>query len=110
MLLATHRSDAKSLERAESLSRQFEQSTNPNLLDTYGWVLHKRGRNEEALTVLERVIAQAPGAPSFRYHLAMVQIALDYREKAIANLQLALATGARFEESEQAKAALESLR
>ena len=63
MLLANNRTDAASLERAEKLTEQFAKTDNPAFLDTYGWVLYKRGRYAEAVAVLEKAVAQrAAGA------------------------------------------------
>ncbi len=36
------------------------ESSNASFLDTYGWVLHKLGRYEEASTYLERAVAASP--------------------------------------------------
>jgi len=54
LFLVTHRSDRKSLDRAVSVAERFAGSEHAALLDTYGWVLYKSGRNDEALAVLGR--------------------------------------------------------
>jgi len=74
MLIATHRSDSASLERAEKLTERFANSDNPAFLDTYGWVLYKRGRYAEAIVPLEKAVAKVPQSQELRYHLGMAQM------------------------------------
>src|SRR5262249_19084529 len=60
MLLVAHSPDPASLERAAQLSKRFAESTNPDFLDTYGWVLYKRGEAAAAVVALRGVIAKVP--------------------------------------------------
>ncbi len=70
-LLADYRTDKESLQEAVKLVEHFGTSTNPNLLDTYAWVILKSGDNNKALPIMKRVVADAPEVAVFRYHLAM---------------------------------------
>ncbi|MFO1429715.1 MAG: XrtA/PEP-CTERM system TPR-repeat protein PrsT [Candidatus Competibacteraceae bacterium] len=42
----------------------------PDIADTLGWILVKRGQVERGIQVLQRAAAQAPKIPTIRYHLA----------------------------------------
>ncbi len=49
------------LNKAEEMSRkslQGENASNPTFLDTYAWILHKLGRNEEAETFQKKAIEE----------------------------------------------------
>jgi tetratricopeptide (TPR) repeat protein len=109
MMLASFRTDAQSLERAESLIRQFADSTNPSLVDTYGWVLYKRGKHAEAVKVFQRVVAQAPDTPAFRYHLGLALAASGEADAARASLEAALAGGLASDDAQRARAELRKL-
>ena len=68
-LLADHRTDAKNLDYAKSISERFNNSEQPFFLDTYGWVAFRTGELEKALSSLKKVVSRAPQVPVFRYHL-----------------------------------------
>ena len=77
-LLADYRTDKESLKEAAKLVEPFAILSNPNLLDTYGWVSLRAGDANKALPVLKRVVAAAPEVAVFRYHLgAAYQQAAD---------------------------------
>jgi len=109
MLLATYRSDVKSLERARQLSEPFRNSDIPAYLNTAGWVSYKLGRYEEALPLLKRASEREPDAPLMRYHLAMAQFKAGQVDDARRNLEAALESGARFPGADDARATLEQL-
>ncbi|MCH8532328.1 MAG: tetratricopeptide repeat protein [Saccharospirillum sp.] len=48
---------------------------NPNVLDTYGWVLHKAGYHQEAIEILEQALALDPNNPDIQQHLTEAQAA-----------------------------------
>ena len=69
-LLADHKQDAPSLERAFLLSREFEKDTpHPLFLDTLGWVRLKMGHLDDAVRLMRQAIAKAPDLPMLNYHL-----------------------------------------
>lgn len=109
MLLVTYKKDHSSLERARDLTSRFMTSTNPDLLDTAGWVRVKSGNPAEALPALEEAARLAQQSRVIRYHLGMAELALGQRAQARASLETALAGSARFEGSEEAHAALARL-
>ena len=109
MLLVTRRSDAASLERAGELVARFAQSPNPDFLDTYGWVLYKRGDAAAAVVALRGVVAKAPESPVGLYHLGMAQVQAGQIDGARDNLSHALKSGRPFPGMDEAKLALERL-
>jgi tetratricopeptide (TPR) repeat protein len=74
-LLLDHRSDKESWARALELARKLEKAQNPAVLDTLGWAYYRAGQYAEAISVLERVTAQAGQIPIFHYHLGMAYLA-----------------------------------
>jgi len=79
-----------------------------SLLDTYGWVLHKAGKADEALAALEASLSFDP-APLTMYHLAVVCHQGGQRERARDLLRRALAGGRAFEHAAEARRLLKSL-
>jgi Flp pilus assembly protein TadD len=79
------------------------------LLDTYGWVLVRRGQYAEALPALERAVQLAPNSPALRYHLGMAQMNSGQAERARENLRLALVGAPNFAGVDEARDALKSL-
>jgi tetratricopeptide (TPR) repeat protein len=110
MLLATYKTDKADLDRARDLTASFAGSTDPNLLDTHGWVRFKRGEYAEALPVLERALERKPDSEEIRYHAAMAELHTGQRDKARDNLQSALAGSGKFVGSDEARAVLASLK
>jgi tetratricopeptide (TPR) repeat protein len=109
MLLVTYQRDQASLDRAAQLTSRFAESANPDFLDTYGWVLYKRGDAAAALVALRGVLAKAPDSPIALYHLGMAQVLAGQVDAARDNLSRALNAGKPFPGMEEAKAALEKL-
>jgi tetratricopeptide (TPR) repeat protein len=109
MLLATYRKDSASLDRAKELSARFADSTNPSYLDTYGWVLYKRGDAAASVPVLTRVVEKSPDAVIARYHLGMAQSQAGDNSDARDNLTRAVNSGTRFSGLDEAKATLDKL-
>ena len=81
-LLADHRSDKVSLERASSLVTILRKSPVPSFKDTIGWVYYRQGDYAAAISLLEEATAALPDRPLIRYHLGMSYLALGQRAKA----------------------------
>ncbi len=109
MLLVTDKKDAASLDRAKELSARFANSSNPSYLDTYGWVLFKRGDAAGAVPVLTRVVSKVPDAAVARYHLGMAQSLAGPSSEARDNLLRAVNSGTKFAGLDEAKATLDKL-
>ncbi len=109
MLLVTHRQDKASLDRAKELSQRFSVSPNPDFLDTYGWVLYKRGESAAAVAVLQSVLVKVPEAPIALYHLGMAQASVGQDDAARSNLSQSLKSGKNFLGMDEARATLDRL-
>jgi tetratricopeptide (TPR) repeat protein len=109
MLLVLHKKDRASLDRAKELSAHFADSINPSFMDTYGWVLYKRGETAASVPVLERVVAKLPNEPIARYHLGMAQSQLGSNSEARDNLTRAVNSGTKFAGLDEAKAMLDKM-
>ena len=84
------------------------EPNNPNVLDTYGYLLLKNGRVAEARKILERVSSILPGNPTVNYHLALAYRDSGDRAQAISRVNKALEAG-RFQEETQARQLLAEL-
>ena len=109
MLLVTYKKDQPSLDRAKSLAAPFANSTNPSFLDTYGWVLYKRGEGSAAVSVLQTSLTKLPDSPVLLYHLGMAQAQSGQPEAARNSLSRSLKSGTNFLGIEEAKATLDKL-
>ena len=110
MLLVTYKTDKTSLDRARDLTSGFETSSDSSLLDTNGWVRFKRREYQDAAAVLQRAAERAPDAKIIRYHLGMAELQLGHRDRALSNLESALAGPGTFAGAEEARVALADLR
>ena len=110
-LLATHREDAQSLERAARLARRFRGTRVPALQDTYGWIAHRQGRRQEALAYLEPAAAAMPLDAAVQAHLGAAYAAdgQDVRAAAAFRRVLDLAGEADVPHARAARAALAAM-
>lgn len=88
-LLADHRTDSDSLERAHALAIMLRRSPVPSFKDTLGWVLYRRGEHNRAVPLLEEAAAALPDRALVRYHLGMAYIATGQLAKASEQLNKA---------------------
>jgi tetratricopeptide (TPR) repeat protein len=109
MLLVDTKQDPASLERAKQLSARFSTSSNAQLLDTYGWVLYKKGEATAAIAALQSASAKAPDLPVLWYHLGMAQALAGQPDAARGSLARSLKSGESFSGIDQAKATLDKL-
>lgn len=108
MLLATHKPDPGSLDRAYALARRFERSPVPAYLDTLGWVLYQRGQYPEAVAVLKQAVGRAADRAIYG-HLGLAQLKAGMEQDARASLTAAVAPGPVYPGLEEAKKALRGL-
>ena len=106
-LILDERSDSRGLEYAEKAYQL--QPSSPQLGDTYGWILIRRGKAADGQKVLERILTTNPEFGEARYHLAVAQNQLGDKAGAKANLERSLKSGDTFAEVEDAKQMLEKL-
>lgn len=91
VLLADYKGDTHSLERAFSLSRDFERDVpHPVFLDTLGWVRLKMGHQEDAFRLMKKAAAKAPNLPVLSYHLGLALYQLGNKQEARRYLSNAL--------------------
>jgi tetratricopeptide (TPR) repeat protein len=88
-LLADHRSDKASLERANSLAMLLKKSEVPQFKDTIGWIAYQRGDYSTARSFLEDAVAKLPNYPLIHYHLGMTYTASGQNAKALEQLKSA---------------------
>jgi tetratricopeptide (TPR) repeat protein len=82
----------------------------PQVSDTLGWILYRRGVHQRALALLKESAAKLPGNPQIQYHLGMVSAQLGDKEAARKALAIAAAAPAPFPGQDEAKKALAALR
>ena len=109
MLLVTYKKDPADLDRAKQLAAQFASSANPNFLDTYGWVLYKRGEAAAAVAALQTALAKAADSPVSLYHLGMAEVLAGQPDAARDSLTRSLQSGKKFPGMDEAKATLDKL-
>jgi tetratricopeptide (TPR) repeat protein len=89
-LLAAHRDDPESLQRAETIARRLNGTTVPAFQDTYGYVQFRRGNLQEALAYLEPAAAGLPNDPQVQFHLGEVYAGLARSDDALNQMRRAL--------------------
>ena len=111
-LLSTHRTDEASQNRAWTIGRRLRDLDVPAFQDTYGWILHKQGNSEEALSVLESAAQGLPRDPIVQYHLGQVYLELDRPQEALEQFRKSLDIAGPADsrpQIEEAKALVQSL-
>lgn len=109
MLLVRGEAEQGALDRALELAQRFENSDNPILLDTLGWVYFKRGDLVRAVSVLQKAQLAAPELPEISYHLGMAYHRNGRNEEARVQLAKALEQERPFRGREEAQRVLDSL-
>ncbi|MBB5723645.1 putative Zn-dependent protease [Loktanella ponticola] len=89
-LLAAHRDDSASLDRAFRIARRLRGVDVPAFQDTYGWIVYRRGDYAEALDYLRPAATGLPGDPLVQYHLGKTLHAVNKPAEAIETLTRAL--------------------
>ena len=75
----------------------------PHITDTLGMVHYKRGSFNLARSEFSQAAEKRPDMPVFQYHLALALYGDNQKEKAIEELQEALAKGQPFDEKQKAQ-------
>jgi tetratricopeptide (TPR) repeat protein len=89
-LLADHRTDKASLERAQALAAGLRQSQVPQFQDTLGWLDYRRGDVKAAVPLLEQAATALPSTAQVRYHLAMAYVTSGQDKRASQEFEAAL--------------------
>lgn len=111
VLLVDRKGDPKSLERAFTLSRDFEkEAPHPLFLDTLGWVRFKMGHQDEAIRLMKDAVAKSPEVPTLNYHLGMAFYQLGQKGEARVHLTKALKSSEVFQGRQEAEQILSQVR
>ena len=86
-----------------------KQPSEPNFIDTLGWVHYKQGQYYIAAFNFKQAIDKSPSTPVFHYHLALALEAQDNNEEAINAVKQSLELSETFPERDQAEALYEKL-
>lgn len=73
--------------------KALKHSDAPHIRDTYGWVLYRQGRFDEALVELELALSELPDDATVLEHLGDLYVELDRNADALALYRKALSTG-----------------
>jgi len=102
------RDTAKALSYAEQAAHHAPE--NGAVLDTYGWMLLRRGHLEQAVRVLRHAAERIPENPDVQYHLASALVRFHEPEEARTILAKVLARPGRFDTRPAALALSETLK
>jgi tetratricopeptide (TPR) repeat protein len=109
-LIADHRLDPSSLEKAMRYGQRFQNSDNPIFQDTLGWLYYRMGDLDEAVPLLEQAVAKAGTLQQLRYHLGMAYFKQDKLDLARRELEASVKNeGARYPGFDEAKQTLDRL-
>jgi tetratricopeptide (TPR) repeat protein len=111
VLLVDHKRDPSSLQRAFSLSRDFEkEAPHPLFIDTLGWVRFKMGQQEEAIRLMKDAVAKSPEMSVLNYHLGIAFFHSGQRAEARMHLSKALKSSDPFEGRREAEQVFAQIR
>ena len=111
VLLVDYKGDPQNLQRAFSLSRDFEKDVpHPLFLDTLGWVRFKMGQQEDALRLMKHAVAKSPEVPTLNYHLGMAYFQTGKTSEARTHLAKALKSTESFQGRQEAEQILSQMK
>ncbi|MGC4095800.1 MAG: tetratricopeptide repeat protein [Nitrospira sp.] len=111
VLLVDHKRDPSSLQRAFSLSRDFEKDApHPLFIDTLGWVRFKMGQQDEAIRLMKDAVAKSPDMSVLNYHLGIAFFQSGQRAEARTYLSKALKNPDPFDGRREAEQVLAQIR
>lgn len=73
----------------------------PEISDTYGWILLKKGLPQQAIPVFQDLVGRVPANSSYRYHLAKAFAQEGDNTKAVAELREALKHSPQHQEQQE---------
>jgi len=99
------------LDRAAELARKANElyPSESSVMDTYGWVLYRQGKYQEAAELLVQSAAKAPENGEIQFHLGMANYMMGRPEEARAALEKAVASPRDFPGKDEAKSRLSLL-
>ncbi|HSB96970.1 MAG TPA: tetratricopeptide repeat protein, partial [Spongiibacteraceae bacterium] len=100
---------AENLQRAETLTAGFADSSNPFFLDTLGWLQYKLKNYPQAISLLENAQKKGGNFAELYYHLGMAYLSNNMVDKAKAELTKATASKEVFDGRAEAESTLKKL-
>jgi Tfp pilus assembly protein PilF len=99
------------LDRAVQLAEKAREAApeDPNIADTLGWILYKKGVYPRALDLLKESVAKLEDNAEVHFHLGMVQYKLSDKLAARESLNRALQLNPSFPGADEAKKVLAEL-
>jgi len=99
------------LDRATELARKAHDlaPAEPSVQDTFGWVLYRQGKYQEAAELLEESASESPGNGEIQFHLGMANYMMGRLDEARAALQKAVSVPGDFPGKDEAKSRLQLL-
>ena len=108
-VLAAHGGDKdKALALAQTAKELAPED--PQVADTLGRILYRRGVHQRALALLKDSVAKLPGNPMIQYHLGMVSAQVGDKDAACQALSIAAAATTPFPGQDEARKALAALK
>ena len=99
------------LNRAGELARKARElaPADPSVQDTFGWILYRQGKYQEAAELLEQSASKSPGKGEIQFHLGMANYMMGRLDEARADLEKAVAASGDFPGKDEAKSRLAAL-
>ncbi|TMP89077.1 MAG: tetratricopeptide repeat protein, partial [Verrucomicrobia bacterium] len=96
------------LDRAAELARKAHElaQAEPSVQDTFGWVLYRQGKYQEAAELLEQSASKSPDKGEIQFHLGMANYMMGRLDEARAALQKAVSVPGDFPGKDEAKSRL----
>jgi tetratricopeptide (TPR) repeat protein len=97
------------LDRAAELARKAHEliPAEPSVADTFGWVLYRQGKYQEAADLLQQSASKSPDKGEIQFHLGMANYMMGRLDEARAALQKAVSAPADFPGKDEAKSRLQ---
>jgi len=109
LMLVAYREDKDSIKKAVGLVEQFKSSSNPNYLDTLGWVMVKDGESASAVPYLSEAAKKLPDSAIVQYHLGTALFKAGENLSAKKALTLAVESKQFFRGKDEAKLMLKKI-
>ena len=95
----------------EYAKRAYDLAPNqPQTIDTYGWMLVRRGNVQQGLRLLRNAQARSNNQPDVGYHIAVALDKLGRQQEALREIEAVFAVGKHFKDEKDARKLLERLK